>query len=339
MSLADRLSEDKLCNGDIKPECSSPALIVGHYCHDKITLPGGRRVDALGGSVSYITNVFEALGVFAVVVSKVGQDFIYGSMLKYPPLVVENQSTTEFFADFTAGDERLLKVGHVCEAIYPKDILSNRKYDIGLAVGIAGEILPETLEVMIATARIVVVDIQALIRTFDPVTRVVSLRRLEETPFYGLLHRISYIKAARNEAAYIDLEAVRKLTCVIVTDGANGSKVYCKETEWRIPPFVAMDVDQTGAGDSFLAGFSAGLYQGLSVYQAARMGNYFGALAVEQVGVPHFKPHQLEKLQEIRRSEMENIVGSKLSSVAPKLSVPLQNGRHVEAILTKKQSE
>ncbi|KAL3680716.1 hypothetical protein R1sor_023672 [Riccia sorocarpa] len=334
MSFEDGLAEDEGSNGDIKQECSSPILVVGHYCHDKITLPGGRRVDALGGSVSYITNVFEALGVKAEVVSKVGPDFIYGCKLKYPPLVVGSQCTTEFFADFTAGDERLLKVGHICEAIYPRDILPEEKYDLGLAVGIAGEILPETLELMAETSRIVVVDIQALIRTFDPITRVVTLRRLEETPFYSLLHRISYIKAARNEASYIDLETVRKLTCVIVTEGANGSKVYGKETEWRIPPFVATDVDPTGAGDSFLAGFSAGLYQGLSVYQAARMGNYFGALAVEQVGVPSFKPHQLEKLQELRRSQME--ASDKLSALAPKLSIPLQNGLHVEAVVNKK---
>jgi hypothetical protein len=39
------------------------ALVVGHYCHDRLTLHGGRVVESLGGSVSYITNVFEALGM------------------------------------------------------------------------------------------------------------------------------------------------------------------------------------------------------------------------------------------------------------------------------------
>jgi hypothetical protein len=39
------------------------ALVVGHYCHDRLTLHGGRVVESLGGSVSYITNVFQALGM------------------------------------------------------------------------------------------------------------------------------------------------------------------------------------------------------------------------------------------------------------------------------------
>lgn len=44
-----------------KDQCA--ALVVGHYCHDQITLHGGETVYSLGGSVSYITNVFEALGI------------------------------------------------------------------------------------------------------------------------------------------------------------------------------------------------------------------------------------------------------------------------------------
>lgn len=39
------------------------ALVVGHYCHDQLTLHDGQVVHSLGGSVSYITNVFEALGM------------------------------------------------------------------------------------------------------------------------------------------------------------------------------------------------------------------------------------------------------------------------------------
>ncbi len=137
---------------------------------------------------------------------------------------------------------------------------------------------------------------QALIRTIDPETGLVGLRKLEETPFYDLLHGISFLKAARNEACYLDLETVRQKTVVIVTEGKHGSRVYSKDREYRVPAFPATEVDPTGAGDSFLAGFSAGLYQGLPVEQAVLMGNYFGGLAVGQVGVPHFTENQLQVL-------------------------------------------
>lgn len=39
------------------------ALVVGHYCHDELIFNGGKIAYSLGGSVSYITNVFGAVGM------------------------------------------------------------------------------------------------------------------------------------------------------------------------------------------------------------------------------------------------------------------------------------
>ena len=111
-----------------------------------------------------------------------------------------------------------------------------------------------------------------------------------------MLEDISFLKAARNEAFYMDIEKVRQKTCVIVTEGKHGSRIYSADREFRVPAFPAVEVDPTGAGDSFLAGFSAGLYQGLPVEQAVLMGNYFGGMAVGQVGIPRFTASQLEVL-------------------------------------------
>lgn len=86
-----------------------------------------------------------------------------------------------------------------------------------------------------------------------------------------------------------------------MTEGKHGSRLYSKDHEYKIPAFPATEVDPTGAGDSFLAGFSAGLYQGLPVEQAVLMGNYFGGLAVAQVGIPKFTPTQLEVLLQSSR--------------------------------------
>lgn len=267
---------------------SRMALIVGHYCHDSIRIVSGMTFEALGGSASYISNVFHALGVQMCVVSKVGSNFAYSALVKHPPIVVSGHLTTEFFADFSVGEERLLRTGNICEPIFPWDINLGSRYFLGLAVGIAGEISTDTLEKMADVSERLVVDVQALIRNIDPETGLVRLRKLEETPFYRLLDRISFLKVASNESLYIDVEDVRQKTYVIITEGKLGCTVYCKDRNFRVPAFEAEEVDPTGAGDCFLAGFSAGLYQGFSVEHAALMGNYFGALAVGQVGVPKF---------------------------------------------------
>lgn len=277
------------------------ALVVGNYCHDLIRLHAGREVESLGGSVSYVTNILDALGLHSTVISKVGSDFSYASATaSHPPSVVHSAKTTRFYADFTAGSDRVLRVVDSCDPIHPSDIPSDStEHTIGLAVGVAREILPETLRRMGEVSKLVMVDIQALIRTIDPVDGTVGLRNLCETDFYDFLEEISFLKASTQEAAYLNVEEVRLRTCVIITQGKDGCRVYERHRDFHVPTFPAQEVDPTGAGDSFLAGFSAGLMRGLSVEDAALVGNYFGAVTVGQIGVPRFNDEHLQRLHEL----------------------------------------
>ncbi|KAJ6345300.1 hypothetical protein OIU78_008051 [Salix suchowensis] len=188
---------------------------------------------------------------------------------------------------------RVLKRVSACDPIRPSD-LPDARSKFGMAVGVGGEILPETLERMIETCDAVFVDIQALIRVFDSVDGTVKLVKLEETEFYSLLPRIEVLKASSEEAVFMDVEEVRKWCCVVVTNGKEGCKVYWKDGELGIQPFLANQKDPTGAGDSFLGGFVAGLVQGLAVPDAALLGNLFGSLTVEQIGLPKFDSRLLQ---------------------------------------------
>jgi 1D-myo-inositol 3-kinase len=274
-------------------------IIAGHYCHDTLYLANGTRSEALGGSVSYISSVLSALEIECSVVSKVGPDFGYLSQISHAPRVVPGAHTTQYISDFTQG-ERIGRVGALCEPIYPLDLPSLPaliegdlgpdvpppfSYEIALAVGIVGEVLPETLLGLAAQARYLLCDVQGLIRHIDPVGRV-TCKPLQDTPFYQHLDQISYLKASRQEAGFLDIEHVRQRTCLLVTEGDQGCTVYLKDREFRVPAFQAVELDPTGAGDCFLAGFAMGLLRGLALDEAVKLGNYYGALAVAQVGVP-----------------------------------------------------
>ena len=268
-----------------------PVILAGHPCHDTLHLANGTSTKALGGSVSFITSVLSALDIQCEVVSKVGSDFQYFSEINYTPQVIEGRPTTQYISDFTHG-ERVGRVGAVCEPIYladlPKGSGSSTRpnpYEIALAVGIVGEILPETLLGLAERSKSLLCDIQGLIRQIDPVGRV-TCKPLRETPFYEHLERITYLKASREEAQFLDIQEVRRRTCLLVTQGDQGCTVYLKNRKFRIPAFTAVEVDPTGAGDCFLAGFAAGLLRGLALDEAVKLGNYYGALAVAQVGVP-----------------------------------------------------
>ncbi|CAI5492032.1 unnamed protein product [Closterium sp. Naga37s-1] len=263
-------------------------LLVGNLCHDAITLKSGKTVEALGGSVAYISRVLDAVGVTSQSVAKVGSDFKYCDALgpNCRPVVVGGDEserrgsngpagtaaakTTKFFADFT-GSDRVLTAGHVCEAIEPADLPSfscscpcpcgcqdsyplanphpdhptppdaaatsagedcdyNKSdlrrpvggqsagscshepmFDVGVAAGVAGEVPPATVRHIAEISRHTVADLQSMVRDIDPVTGAVELLHLEKTSFMGLLPRISYLKVASHEAAFLDIKKCAQL--------------------------------------------------------------------------------------------------------------------------------
>jgi arabinose-5-phosphate isomerase len=92
-------------------------------------------------------------------------------------------------------------------------------------------------------------------------------------------------------AADVDaLELARRLrarfgsSAVVVTDGATGCAIAAEGFEGRVAAPRVRAVDATGAGDAFFGGLLAGLRQGLSWPDAARLGNACGAACVERLG-------------------------------------------------------
>jgi sugar/nucleoside kinase (ribokinase family) len=71
---------------------------------------------------------------------------------------------------------------------------------------------------------------------------------------------------------------------VIITQGRDGCTVYTRHEAHRIPGFGVEEVDPTGAGDCFDAGFLVRWLAGDSVTDAARFANACGALAVTAQG-------------------------------------------------------
>jgi 1D-myo-inositol 3-kinase len=168
-----------------------------------------------------------------------------------------------------------------------------------MVVGVGGEILPETIEKMIGICRSVFVDIQALIRVFDDANDgTVNLVGLKNSGFFHLLPRITVLKASAEEALVMDVEEVRKWCCVVVTSGKDGCNLYWRDGGLQISPFAANQIDPTGAGDSFLGGLVVGLFHELSLPDAALMGNFFGSITVEQIGLPKFDLRMLQMVKD-----------------------------------------
>lgn len=72
---------------------------------------------------------------------------------------------------------------------------------------------------------------------------------------------------------------------VVIKWGSRGCYIKNKEVKLTIPAVFGVDcVDTTGAGDSFVAGFLYGLYQGYTLEECAKIANACGALTVQKLG-------------------------------------------------------
>jgi 1D-myo-inositol 3-kinase len=251
-------------------------LIVGHYCHDRL-LRNASAHEVLGGSSAYASAILDMLGAAHEVVAKVGEDFRYGAEVSRKPMVVPGRTTA--FVDHYRGSRRIERVEAVAPPIEPEELRGS--FDVGVACGVAGEVPLRTLQRLREISRIVVADAQSIVREVSAGAEVVL-----RPPPPAALNAIDVLKASRAETAVLDVAALRHQLTVIVTDGRRGCTVLRGDRETFVAAEAAKEKDPTGAGDCFLAGVAAALARGSPIEEAARLGAWCGARAVEHVGIP-----------------------------------------------------
>jgi len=85
---------------------------------------------------------------------------------------------------------------------------------------------------------------------------------------------------------------------VVLKMGAAGCRIYFGERVIDVPGFKVQEVDPTGAGDSFCAGFTVAMLEDMPLDEAGRFANAAGALAVTKLGPMEGAPsrHQVTEL-------------------------------------------
>lgn len=91
---------------------------------------------------------------------------------------------------------------------------------------------------------------------------------------------------------------------VAVKQGKEGSTVFTSNEKIRVPAFEVEEVDPTGAGDSYCAGFIAAILRGLDVKEAGRFANAVAALSVTKKGPMEGAP---------TIEEVNQLIGSSIS--------------------------
>ncbi len=140
--------------------------------------------------------------------------------------------------------------------------------------------------------------------SFDPNIRpeVLSVEQVRDL-CRPAIERANVILPSLGEAAMLtgaadDEEGCRRWAAegktVVLKQGAQGCRIFYDTTTIQVPSFPVEEVDPTGAGDSFCAGFTVALLDGLDLPAAGRFANAVGALAVTKKGPMEGAPTRAE---------------------------------------------
>lgn len=270
-----------------------PVCVIGHCCHDTVKKKDGTLHQSLGGSPSFISAILTALQVPHHVVSVVGEDFKYSESITFRPRISNSHLTTAFEADFT-GEDQIQRVTARCEEIRIED-LPDAEIGVGMVAGVVGEIPPTLISELRRRSKILIADVQGLIRNIDG-QGWVSNTPIENSPYREVISYFDYLKLSFDEAHYVNLDQLRQITTPLVTFGSKGSTWYGSDHELHIPGDQVHEIDPTGAGDSFVAGFVTGLLRNLNPKELLTLANHCGAIAVQHVGVPRLTSPEFEAL-------------------------------------------
>lgn len=262
-------------------------ILVGHYTHDRVILPDG-EYERLGGPPAYMAPFLKAAGVVFHVVSKVGRDFRYTADLPNAVAIVDTPTTC--FSMMYGEGERVSRCAAVCAPIFPGEITIRSR--IAIACGVLNEIPPETVRALRTSADILLGDLQGFCRRRNA-GNVVELFDPLATPFREVLPLFDYVKCSASEAAVVNLSRVDQQTVVLVTNGGRGCTIRTEDRLIECPAESTTEVDSTGAGDAFLAGFALGLLREWPLEDCARLANHCGAITVRAIGVPVVTPDDL----------------------------------------------
>jgi len=121
-------------------------------------------------------------------------------------------------------------------------------------------------------------------------------------PSYDEAHEMSGLANPEEIAQFFQLKGVKN---VIIKMGHEGCFVkQSGEKGFQVPAFNKIEaIDTSGAGDSFCAGFIAGLYKGWEIAECAKFANAVGAHCIMQIGTTAGIKSIEETLEFIREYE------------------------------------
>jgi sugar/nucleoside kinase (ribokinase family) len=255
---------------------SPRVLVCGHVTLDRYgeeMLPGG--------SAYYAGQAYHALGARVSVATAAGADFPRGALEGVEAQVAPARSTTSFENRYALDGRRSQLVTALAPPVDPAALAPAwRTADVLHLAPIAAEIDVRIWRQAVR-ARIVGVGLQGLVRAVLPGGEVAQ-PRWEFDPDH--LAGVGAVFVGEDDlAGQGDLldRLASAVPIVAFTKGERGCEVITRGRTQRVGVFRTREVEPTGAGDVFAAGFLLALARGESPVEAARLGTAAASVVVE----------------------------------------------------------
>jgi sugar/nucleoside kinase (ribokinase family) len=306
------------CIGDLLVEIMRPE--VG----DRLDEPGVFLGPYPSGASGIFIDAIARLGEEALFIGAVGHDD-FGSLITKrlqddgvdisQIKVIEAYATgVAFVTYFENGDRKF--IFHLANAatgqLYPEDIDPGYLTDLSYL-----HLIGSTLSTNENCAQSCLKAMEYTLKdggkiSFDPNFRPELISEKEVRNYFEPVIRKSHIVFPTEEEIKVitgerDLDAAcEKLLAmgpeiVAIKQGSNGSTVFSAEEKHHVPAFSVEEIDPTGAGDCYCAGFLCGFLRGLSLQETAKFANAVGAQAVTKKGPMEGAPNFEEVNDLLRR--------------------------------------
>ena len=263
-------------------------LLLGNVTRDLID-EHNPDLYRLGGTVTFAACVADRLGRKPTVITRASPDTDLSAMPPSARLIVLPSETTTTFANIYTPHGRVQYCFTPAPPIDVPDIPKMLRAPRMVLMGpIANEIEPG-VPAIFAEESVVAAVPQGWMRRWDARGRVHSKQ------WDTARQILPYLDALVLSLEDIDYEWERLapafdfVPLIVVTEYRDGSTVFQRQAdgtilETKIPPRPAIEVDPTGAGDTFTTAFLIRLEETSDPVQAARFGNVTASMSVEHVG-------------------------------------------------------
>jgi len=277
-------------------------IVVGNPVADEVRRNGVFVRRACGGTATYASLALRALGLDVALLGATGRD--HADMLRSPLAdagvdlrglgTADSGPSTAYHLDYLGTPPvRRVRLTHRGPTLGPADLPALPPGASFVHVGaVAGEVLPGAVRGLAAWGLPMGIDLHAL-RLFstDGSVRLGSAVEsgIDFACFDTVKGSVDEIRAFDPDAPDVDaaMRAIARLGVrhVFATDGAAGARMASGGDIVSIPAFPVEEVDATGAGDVFLAGFLFGRHaRGESPFEAALFGAATASFVVEGPG-------------------------------------------------------